>query len=168
MQVDTKSDFPSRFFFFLVSKSRAVVLRMARVCGDLFLMVGVTCSGLAPVLQTCAGGALRAAPHRSRPPAPAHDGLPERHGSWKTALVCREEPRWSLQTHRISTSHLRPLHGRHEDSYRRLHAGGGPCSQGQKSEWPATGIHAQVMNANKLVHELGGFLSAGRDGGKLW
>lgn len=126
-------------------------------------MVGISRAGLAAVLQTFTGGALRAAPHRPRPPAPAYDGLPERHRSWRTTLVCREKPRRPLQTHRTSTFHFRPLHRGHEDSYRRLHAGSGPCSPGQKSEWAATGIHAQMMNANKLVHEEGGFFSAGWD-----
>lgn len=150
--------------------SRPVVLRVARVCGDILLMVGVSRSGLAAVLQTFVGGALWEAPHRPRPPAPAHDGLPECHRSWRTALVCREKPRWPLQTHRTSASHFRPLHGGHEDSYRRLHAGGGPCSQRQKSEWPAARVHAQMMmtNSNKLVHEDGGFFSAGQDEGIHW
>lgn len=145
--------------------SHPVVLRVARVCRDVLLMVGIPRSGLATVLQMFAGGALRAAPHRPRSPAPAPDGLPERHRTRGTAPVCREKQGRPLQTRGISASRLRPLHGGHEDSYRWLHAGGGPCSQIQKSEWPLAGIHAQMMTANKPVHEDGGFLSAGRDNG---
>lgn len=124
-----------------------VILRVARVCGDILLMVGISRSGLATVLQTFAGGALWAAPQRPYPSAPAHHGIPKCQRSWGTSILCREKPRRPFQTNRISTSHFRPVHRGHEDSYRRLRTWGGPCSQGQKSEWPASGVHTPMMNA---------------------